>query len=99
MSTKVCRDLLSRVGDRPTATILQVQFHFFDFCLVFSSKIFDQSMSLLEGPIILLNGGAEKPPLQFTLHLPLLGGAYFGRVFCFKEPSKSQKDEIAPAEL
>ena len=27
--------LLSRVGDRPTAAILQVQFHFFDFCLVF----------------------------------------------------------------
>ena len=27
--------ILSRVGDRPTATILQVQFHFFDFCLVF----------------------------------------------------------------
>ena len=27
--------VLSRVGDRPTATILQAQFHFFDFCLVF----------------------------------------------------------------
>ena len=27
--------ILSRVGDRPTAKILQAQFHFFDFCLVF----------------------------------------------------------------
>ena len=27
--------ILSRVGDRPTATILRAQFHFFDFCLVF----------------------------------------------------------------
>ena len=27
--------LLSRVGDRPAAAILQVQFNFFDFCLVF----------------------------------------------------------------
>ena len=44
--------VLSRVGDRPTATILQVQFHFFDFCLVFYGKIFDQNMPLLEGPII-----------------------------------------------
>ena len=30
--------ILSRVGDRPTATILQAQFHFFDFCLVFKAK-------------------------------------------------------------
>ena len=30
-----CCVVLSRVGDRPTATILQAQFHFFDFCLVF----------------------------------------------------------------
>ena len=47
------KKILSRVGDRPTATILQVQFHFFDFCLVFYGKIFDQNMPLLEGPIIL----------------------------------------------
>ena len=45
--------LLQRVGDRPTATILQVQFHFFDFCMVFKGRIFDQNMPLLEGPIIL----------------------------------------------
>ena len=30
--------LLSRVGDRPTATILQVQFSFFDFCQFFKAK-------------------------------------------------------------
>ena len=29
------KSILSRVGDRPTATILQAQFHFVDFCLVF----------------------------------------------------------------
>ena len=46
------KEILSRVGDRPTATILQVQFHFFDFCFVFEGKIFDQNMPLLEGPII-----------------------------------------------
>ena len=56
-------------------------------------------MPLLEGPIILEDGGVAKPPLQFTLYLPLLGGAYFGRIFCFKKPSKNQKNEIAPAEL
>ena len=27
--------VLSRVGDRPTATILHAQFHFFDFCFCF----------------------------------------------------------------
>ena len=56
-------------------------------------------MPLLEGPIIPQNGGAAKPPLQFTLYLPLLGGAYFGRIFCLKKQSKNQKNEIAPAEL
>ena len=35
MVTSVRVRLLSRVGDRPSATILQVQFHFFDFCFVF----------------------------------------------------------------
>ena len=45
-------ELLSRVGDRPTATILQAQFHFCDFCLVFYCKIFEQNMALLEGPVI-----------------------------------------------
>ena len=56
-------------------------------------------MPLLEGPIIPQNGGAGKPPLQFTLYLPLLGGASFGRIFYIKEQSKNQKNEIAPAEL
>merc|ERR1711938_124485 len=51
-------------------------------------------MPLLEGPIIPQNGGAAKPPLQFTLYLPLLGGAYFGQIFCFKNPSKNQTNEI-----
>ena len=41
--------VLSRVGDRPTAAILQVHFHFFDFCLGFQGKIFNQNMPLLEG--------------------------------------------------
>ena len=91
--------ILSRVGDRPTATILQVQFHLFDFCLVFYGKICDQNMPLLEGPIIPYDGGAAKPPLQFTLYSPLLGGACFSRIFCLKKPSKNQKNEIAPAEL
>ena len=45
--------LLSRVGDRPTATILQAQFHFLIFAWFFKGKIFDQNMPLLEGPIIL----------------------------------------------
>ena len=49
---KVYMGVLSRVGDRPTATVLNVQFHSFDFCLGFQSKIFDQNMPLLEGPII-----------------------------------------------
>ena len=56
-------------------------------------------MPLLEGPIIHENGGAAKPPLQFTLNLPLLGGAYFGRIFCFKDQSKNRKNEIVHAEL
>ena len=34
------------------------------------------------------------PPLQFTLYLPLLGGAYFGQIFCFQNPSKNQTTEI-----
>ena len=29
------RDVLSRVGDRPIATTLHAQFHFFDFCARF----------------------------------------------------------------
>ena len=37
--------------------------------------------------------------LRFTLYLPFLGGAYFGRIFYIKKPSKNQKNEIAPAEL
>ena len=32
--------ILSRVGDRPTATILHAQFHLFDFCMVFEGKTF-----------------------------------------------------------
>ena len=28
------------------------------------------------------------PPLQFTLCLPILGGAYFGKIVCFKAKSK-----------
>ena len=35
-----------------------------------------------------------EPPLQFTLYLPLLGGVYFGQIFCFKHPSTNQQNEI-----
>ena len=56
-------------------------------------------MPLLEGPIILQNGGAAKPPLQFMLQLALLGGAYVWRIFLFKKPSKNQQNEIVHAEL
>ena len=41
--------VLSRVGVRPTATILHAQFHLFDVCLGFQSKIFHQTIPLLEG--------------------------------------------------
>ena len=34
------------------------------------------------------------PPLQFTLHLPLLGGASFGQIFCFQNRNKNQTNEI-----
>ena len=37
------------------------------------------------------NGGAAKPPLQFTLYLPLLGGAYFGEHFALKNKAKIKK--------
>ena len=43
---------------------------------------------------MLQNGGAAKPPLHFTLYLPLLGRAYFGQIFCVKKPSKNQTNEI-----
>ena len=36
---------------------------------------------------------AAKAPLQFTLHLPLLGGAYFGQICCFKNHSKNQNNK------
>ena len=42
-------NILSRVGDRPTTTILHAQFHFLDFCFGFYNKIFDQNMPLREG--------------------------------------------------
>ena len=41
-------------------------------------------MALLEGPIIPQNGGAAS-------YLPLLGGAYFGRIFVLKTEQKSNK--------
>ena len=56
-------------------------------------------MPLLEGPVILQNGGAAKPPLQFTSCLPLLGGAYFGGIFRLKNFNKKPKHEIVHAEL
>ena len=56
-------------------------------------------MPLLKGPIILQNGGAAKPPLQFTLCLHLLGGAYFGGIVCLANQSKNQTNEIVHAEL
>ena len=76
--------------------LLQYCMHLFfsDFCLGFQSKIFNQNMPLLEGPLLPWNGGAVKPPLQFTLYLPLLGGAYFGEMFGFKNPSKNKKWNI-----
>ena len=51
-------------------------------------------MPLLEGPIIHKNGGAAKPPLQFTLYLPLLGGAYLVKCFALKTKAKIKKNEI-----
>ena len=80
--------LLSRVGDRPTATILHAQFHFFDFCLGFKKQNIRPKFALPRRTSYTL------PPLQFTLYLPLLGGAYFGQIFCFKNPSKNQTNEI-----
>ena len=68
------------MGDRPIATILHAQFSFLDFRLGFYSKIFEQNVPLLEGPIVPENGGAAKPPLQFTLYSPLLGGAYLSEI-------------------
>ena len=59
--------LMSRVGDRPTATILHAQFNFFDFCLGFQRKIFDQKMPLLEGVNMKSIGGADSPPLHFEV--------------------------------
>ena len=67
---------------------------FFDFCLVFKSKMFDQNMPFLEGPVIPQNGGTAKPPLQFTLYLHLLGGVYLGQICCFTNLSKHQKNKF-----
>ena len=51
------------------------------------------------GPIIPQNEGAAKPPLQFTLYLPLLGGTYVGRTICLKNPNKNQNNKIVHVEL
>ena len=59
--------LLSRVGDRPTATILHAQLNFFDFCSGFYSEILDQNMSLLEGVNVKQVGGVASPPLHFEI--------------------------------
>ena len=65
----------------------------------FFSKIFDQNIPLLEGPIISWNGGAAKLPLQFTLYLPLLGGAYFGRIFRLQKSKQKSSKWNSGAEL
>ena len=49
-------------------------------------------MPLLEGP------GSEAA-LQFTLYLPLLGGAYFGRIFLHQKPKQKSKTRNPSAEL
>ena len=84
--------ILSRVGDRPTATILHAQFHFLIFAWVFKSKYATKICPSQKGQLYF------KPPLQFTLYLPLLGGAYFGRIFCFKKRSKNNKNKLVHAE-
>ena len=45
--------ILSRVGDRPTATILHAQFHsFFDFCFGSSKQSIRPKYASPRGPII-----------------------------------------------
>ena len=39
-------------------------------------------------------GGAASPPHHFKAQLVLLGGIYFGQMFCFKNQSKNQQNEI-----
>ena len=90
---------MSRAGDRTAAAILHAQFHFVDFCLGFLMQSIEPRYVRPRRTNYTLEWRAAKPPLQFTFYLPLLGGAYVGRIFYFKIPSKNQKDEIGHAEL
>ena len=52
-------------------------------------------MHLLEGVNIKYIGGAASPPLHFKVEVALLGGAYFGRVFCLnKNQAKIKKMKL-----
>ena len=88
--------LMSRVGDRPTATILHAQFHCFDFCFWFFKQNIQPKYAPPRKGKYKVNtiGGAASPPLHFKVQLVLLGGAYFGRIFCFKKQNKIKKMKL-----
>ena len=83
--------VLSRVEDRPAATILHARFPFFWFLVQFLK----QSTRPKYAPPRRTNytlkwkGSEAAPPIYFIF--TLLGGAYFGQIFCLKTQAKTKQ--------
>ena len=87
--------------DRPTATILQAQLHFFWFLLGFLRQNVRSKYAPPRRPNYTLKwrGGEAAPPIYF-IFTPSRRGIFWLNIWLWKKkPSKNQKNEIAPAEL
>ena len=93
----VC-SVLSRVGDRPTATILQVQFHFLEFCLVFKTKYLTKICPSQKDQLYLKMEGRRSRPSNLLYIYPFQEGHILVEYFALKSQCKKSKKLNSSAE-
>ena len=87
--------LQSRVGDRPTATILQVQFHFFlIFAWVFKTKYSTKICPSQEDQLYFKMEGRRSRPSNLLYIYPFQEGHIFVEQFALKNQAKIKKMKL-----
>ena len=88
------KELQSRVGDRPTAIILQVQFHFFIFALFFNAKYSTKICPSQKDQLYLKMEGRQSRPSNLLYIYPFQEGHILVEYFALKNQAKIKKMKL-----
>ena len=81
----------SRVGDRPTATILHAQFHFLTFAWVFKSKYLIKTYPSQKDHLYIKMQGRRSRPSKLSYIYPFQEGYILVKYFALKTIAKIKK--------